>query len=69
MKIKITVREYEVADDSSEGICVSCGEYRSGCEPDAREYECYECEKMTVYGVSEALIMDLIEIVDEGGGE
>ena len=25
------------------GYCRACGAERSGCEPDARGYECYEC--------------------------
>jgi hypothetical protein len=33
-----------------EGLCVNCGAIRGGCEPDAEEYECYECGESTVYG-------------------
>ena len=40
------------------GICKACGAERDGCEPDAREYECYECGEMQVFGASE-LLMEL----------
>ena len=38
------------------GICINCGEERDSCEPDARQYECYDCERNTVYGASELLL-------------
>lgn len=37
------------------GFCIACGEEAMGCEPDAREYECESCGKMTVYGAEELL--------------
>ncbi len=39
------------------GFCINCGYERGGCEPDAREYPCDECETNTVYGAQELLIM------------
>ncbi len=42
------------------GFCIKCGAERDSCEPDAREYECYECEEHTVYGAEELLIMGLV---------
>ena len=38
------------------GICVACGADREGCEPDARNYECYECGKRAVFGAEELLL-------------
>lgn len=38
------------------GFCVACGAERGGCEPDARQYECYECGENTVYGAEELLM-------------
>lgn len=38
------------------GICIACGADRDGCEPDAREYPCYECGENAVYGAEELLI-------------
>jgi hypothetical protein len=32
------------------GFCKACGEERDGCEPDARNYECYACGEMQVFG-------------------
>ena len=38
------------------GFCIACGEEREGCEPDAANYECYDCEEMAVHG-AESLMM------------
>lgn len=38
------------------GYCVCCGIEHSGCEPDARRYECDACGEMAVYGAEELLI-------------
>ena len=48
--------ELSMFDCESIGICINCGEERDYCEPDARQYECYECERHTVYGASELLL-------------
>lgn len=32
------------------GICTACGAERDGCEPDAENYECYECGEDKVQG-------------------
>jgi hypothetical protein len=34
-------------------------------EPDAENYECYECEKMVVIGMDYALMGDCFDFVDE----
>lgn len=39
------------------GICLACGHEQEGCEPDARRYECEECEKKAVYGVEEIMLI------------
>lgn len=44
-------------EDDYLGICVECGATRSGCEPDARKYECEECGTNSVYGAEEILVM------------
>ncbi len=54
----------------SPGVCLSCGdvdEY-AGCEPDARGYECPQCEARTLYGLEEALTMGHLDITDDPGG-
>ena len=35
------------------GFCLACGEEASGCEPDARGYECECCGEHKVYGAEE----------------
>jgi len=37
--------------------CVECGAEHYGVEPDARGYECEECEQRGVYGAEELLFM------------
>jgi hypothetical protein len=44
-----------VKADDNEGICTACGEDASGCEPDARKYECEVCGERKVYGAQELL--------------
>ena len=39
------------------GVCLACGEERDGCEPDARNYECYACGEMKVMGAEDLYIM------------
>ena len=39
------------------GFCLSCGADHDACEPDARNYECYECGKKSVFGAAEVLFM------------
>lgn len=38
------------------GICKACGNEQSGCEPDAREYECEVCGEHKVFGAEELLM-------------
>ena len=38
------------------GFCVVCGAEHDGVEPDARQYPCRECGKLSVYGAEELLI-------------
>lgn len=39
------------------GFCLECGAEREGCEPDARNYECYDCGEHAVFGASEVMMM------------
>lgn len=48
----------------SPGVCLSCGyfdEY-AGCEPDARNYHCPECEQNQLYGFEEAMMMGAVSV-------
>jgi len=40
---------------SNPGICKNCGTEASGCEPDARNYFCDECQTYAVDGAEELL--------------
>ncbi len=41
------------------GFCLVCGTEADGVEPDARHYDCLECEQPQVYGAAEILLMGL----------
>lgn len=40
------------------GFCLNCGAERDSCEPDAADYECYECGENSVFGATD-LAMNL----------
>ena len=46
-----------VQEDDGTGFCLACGEQASGCEPDARNYECQSCGRNRVFGAEEILMM------------
>ncbi|MCP4744123.1 MAG: hypothetical protein GY871_18140 [Actinomycetales bacterium] len=46
-----------IESDEPMGFCTACGLDHYGIEPDARKYQCEECETPTVYGAPELLIM------------
>jgi hypothetical protein len=61
--VKIDENEYNELQDANGGICIYCkGLVWEGCEPDAREYKCQECENNTIYGIEEALLEGYIDI-------
>jgi hypothetical protein len=64
-KFNMSESEYIELDNENEGLCLYCGEIQSGCEPDARMYECESCEKKGVYGASELLMMGLISFTED----
>jgi hypothetical protein len=45
------------AMDDQSGFCTNCGAEQKGCEPDAREYKCDDCEQSKVYGAVELALM------------
>ena len=63
--IKLSYEEYKCAESDYTGYCRACGAERDSCEPDARNYECYECGENEVFGAPELLIMGELEITDE----
>ena len=46
----------EISDESL-GMCLSCGEFDEGYEPDARRCECPACGQFEVYGIEEVIMM------------
>ena len=46
-----------VKSDDYVGLCAACGAEDYGVEPDARKYECPECNEHAVYGAEEFLFM------------
>lgn len=40
----------EEGEDTTTGICWSCGQLRDCCEPDAEDYECEFCGEHNVQG-------------------
>ena len=59
---RYTVSLEQIENDDMEGICIACGEIQDGCEPDARKYTCESCGKKTVYGLSQAMLEELIDV-------
>lgn len=64
--MKMKEATYRQADCESAGFCSSCKEITefSGVEPDADEYECPDCGNQTLMGISNALILGFITIVN-----
>lgn len=63
----MTESEYIEATESNLGYCRHCREFTNDfAEPDARNYKCEECGRMSVFGAEEALLMGLITIDEEG---
>jgi len=58
--ITFTLEQIKMAMEESSGFCIKCGAERDCCEPDAREYECDECKKKSVYGAEELVLMGLV---------
>lgn len=57
-----SISEIEEASEDNLGWCTNCKEWTHySCEPDARKYECPECERNTVYGAEEMAIMGLVD--------
>lgn len=58
---------FELHDDG--GICLGCDSTQSPVEPDAKRVTCNSCEKPFVYGVSQLLLMNRIEITSGATAE
>jgi len=63
--IEISEAEFVELANGNMGVCLACGEYQDGCEPDAHSYECESCGKRRVYGLEEALVMGAVCFTDD----
>lgn len=63
--MKLTITRYENLCEKYAGYCKACKKItrKDSTEPDAREYPCPRCKSNTCYGIEEALMMGLIEVV------
>jgi hypothetical protein len=52
----VDAAERQMFGTDNPGFCIKCGAEHDCCEPDASEYECYECGENAVYG-AELLLM------------
>ena len=63
VRFEVTEDQYNEACECDQGFCTECQEFtKDGVEPDAEHYECPVCEQDSVFGVEQALIMNLIFI-------
>lgn len=44
-------------EDECIGVCLACGEYQDGVEPDAEDYRCEACGRHRVFGAEQAALM------------
>lgn len=63
--IHMTLKEVEDLAEDYCGVCIECGNVRNDCEPDARNYDCYDCGKKSVFGMDEAILQSLIFVDEE----
>ena len=58
-KKKILEQAMDLLDEGEDtaGLCLACGEYHDGVEPDARNYTCEACGANKVYGLEEIVLM------------
>lgn len=65
--MKMTEQQFHSHRNYYDGYCTVCDEItRDGStEPDAENYECFECNSMTCIGMDYALIGEWIEIIEE----
>lgn len=67
--IRISEEDFRELVENCGGICLSCENQQSGCEPDVRNYQCEECGANQVFGAEELLVMGKIEFTEDKGDE
>lgn len=65
LRFDMTEEEFRELTDNYQGLCVSCGETRDSCEPDARKHLCENCNQRLAYGAEELLLMGRINFTEE----
>ena len=60
-RVQEAVRD-SLYDTSNPGFCIACGDDVEGVEPDAHQYKCECCDKNTVYGAEELLILEMYHL-------
>ena len=58
---RFTMGQIKLARRNDGGFCLACGAEAYGVEPDARKYQCEQCEFKAVYGAEEIAIMGLMK--------
>lgn len=66
VKFMMDTETYTQHSEDYQGFCIFCGEEHDCIEPDARKYQCENCNKAGVYGTEELLLMGRIAITNEG---
>lgn len=58
-KSKVSLDMVVAAIESGQyiGFCLNCGAEVDGVEPDAEKYQCEDCNRRTVYGAEQILLM------------
>ena len=65
--MKLTESEFRSHCNDYDGFCTTCDAVTQwgDTEPDTRARKCEECGENTVFGVEEAAMRELIEIVED----
>ena len=64
---RVSMAEYYKYRDEYWGFCTACQDWTADTvEPDAREYECPVCGEQAVFGAEEALLLELVDLDEEG---
>lgn len=56
-----TTEEFADHTDAHDGICLECGEWQEGVEPDAEDYTCDACGEDKVVGAEQALLLGKLQ--------
>lgn len=60
-KITVSLERWHELRSQYIGVCLSCGEEREMCEPDADNYHCESCGEDAVQGADNLLAMNRVE--------